>query len=46
MSGYTNDALLHHGDLKEGTAYLQKPFPLNSLVEKAREVLNGSGESA
>ncbi|MGC8834947.1 MAG: PAS domain S-box protein, partial [Armatimonadota bacterium] len=46
MSGYTNDALLHRGDLKEGTVYLQKPFPLTSLAEKAREILNGSGESA
>lgn len=46
MSGYTNDALLHCGDLKESALYLQKPFPLTSLVEKAREILNGSGESA
>ena len=26
MSGYTDDAIVRHGVLEEGTAFLQKPF--------------------
>jgi two-component system cell cycle sensor histidine kinase/response regulator CckA len=40
MSGYTDDAIVHHGVLEEGVNYLQKPFTLDSLARKIREVLD------
>jgi CheY-like chemotaxis protein len=39
MSGYTDDAIVHHGVLDPGTAFLEKPFSPNSLAHKVREVL-------
>ncbi len=39
VSGYTDDASVYAGDLPQGTAFLQKPFTLGSLVEKVKEVL-------
>jgi PAS domain S-box-containing protein len=40
MSGYTDDAIVHHGVLDEGIAFLQKPFTLIMLTHKVREVLD------
>jgi len=40
MSGYTDDAIGHHGVLDPGTAYIQKPFTPNALERKVREVLD------
>ena len=40
MSGYTDDAVVRHGILQEGIAYLQKPFTPRSLAAKVRTSLN------
>ncbi len=39
MSGYTDNAIVHHGVLNEDTAYIQKPFSPDDLIKKIREVL-------
>jgi len=41
-SGYTDDAIIHHGILEPGIAYLQKPFTRDALALKVRAVLDGS----
>ncbi|MBI2933901.1 MAG: response regulator, partial [Planctomycetes bacterium] len=41
MSGYTDDAIVQHGVLPPGTAFLQKPFTPQGLAAKMREVLDG-----
>ncbi|HYA94132.1 MAG TPA: PAS domain S-box protein [Thermodesulfobacteriota bacterium] len=40
-SGYSDDAIVHHGVLDPGTHFLQKPFSLKTLSQKVREVLDG-----
>ncbi len=40
VSGYTDDAMLSSGSFPTGTAFLQKPFTLGSLLGKVREVLD------
>ncbi|HYY57817.1 MAG TPA: response regulator, partial [Pyrinomonadaceae bacterium] len=40
MSGYTDDAIVHHGVLDEGMAFIEKPFTPNTLTRKLREVLD------
>jgi len=40
MSGYTDNAITHHGILEKGMNYLQKPFTMEGLARKVREVLD------
>ncbi len=40
VSGYTDDAIVHHGVLEADAAFLQKPFTPTALAEKARAVLD------
>jgi two-component system cell cycle sensor histidine kinase/response regulator CckA len=40
MSGYTNDAVVNHGVLDGGTWFIQKPFALEALARRVREVLD------
>ncbi|HET8655074.1 MAG TPA: ATP-binding protein [Longimicrobiaceae bacterium] len=44
MSGYTDDAILRHGMLAEGTPFLEKPFTPGGLCEKVRGVLDRDHE--
>jgi CheY-like chemotaxis protein len=39
-SGYTDEAIVHHGVLEPGIAFLQKPFTGDALADKVREVLD------
>lgn len=41
MSGYTADIIAHHGVLEEGVQFIQKPFRINDLAAKLREILDG-----
>jgi two-component system cell cycle sensor histidine kinase/response regulator CckA len=40
MSGYTANVIAHHGVLEEGVNFIQKPFSVNALAAKVREVLD------
>ncbi|PYO71848.1 MAG: hypothetical protein DMD64_13325 [Gemmatimonadetes bacterium] len=40
MSGYPGDAVVEHGSLPAGSAFLQKPFSPDSLARKVRDVLD------
>ncbi|WP_224983345.1 PocR ligand-binding domain-containing protein [Geomonas agri] len=42
MSGYTANVIAHHGVLDEGLYFIQKPYNVNSLADKLREVLDNS----
>jgi len=39
MTGYTDQAIVHHGILETDAVLLQKPFTLGTLALKLREIL-------
>ncbi len=41
MSGYAENAFAHLSTREHGTVFLQKPFGLDDLANKMREVLDG-----
>lgn len=41
MSGYTNDAIMHHGVLDERVNFIKKPFAVEDLAKKVASVLTG-----
>ena len=45
MSGYTDNAITHHGVIGAGVAFLEKPFLPQTLGRKVREVLDVGDES-
>jgi len=40
MSGYTENAIVNNGILKENVGFIQKPFKVNALVQKIREIID------
>ena len=45
LSGYTDDAIVYHGLLSSGPAFLQKPFTPKALAHKVREILDSEKQS-
>ena len=41
-SGWTGDAIVHHGILDEGVAFLAKPYALDVLARKVRDALDAT----
>ncbi len=46
MSGYTDEAILKHGVLEPGIAFIYKPFTVDALAFKVREVLDSPADQA
>ncbi len=46
MSGYTDNVIAHRGVLDEGVQFIQKPFTVQGLAAKVREVLDGAWGTA
>jgi DNA-binding NtrC family response regulator len=42
-TGYTRNAIVHHGTLDPGVHLITKPFTLDALARKVAEVLQSRG---
>ncbi len=40
MSGYTENVIAHHGVLQNGATFIPKPFSVDGLARKVREILD------
>lgn len=39
MSGYTDEAIVHHGIIDENTPFIQKPLNIKTLIETVQDIL-------
>lgn len=46
ISGFTDDAIIQHGVLEPGLAFMNKPFTPEALLRKMREILDGPADQA
>ena len=46
MSGYTDQAIVSHGVLEPGIAYLEKPFTIPAITRTVRDVLDATSVRA
>ena len=46
MSGYTAEVIAHQGILEEGVAFIQKPFSVEEMVSKVRQVLDSGAHGS
>jgi two-component system, cell cycle sensor histidine kinase and response regulator CckA len=45
MSGYTDEAIVHHGVLDANVEFIQKPFTPAGLARKVRQVIDSNGNN-
>lgn len=45
MSGYSDGAVVHHGFLCADNAFIEKPFGLENMAQKVREILDRNREN-